>query len=1295
MDVLTTIVMVTKRKAKKYGSKKKYVSKQNKSKDRNLIAKGYSKQRGHSKEKHSKERSYKEKKSRKGKETKRRNTIRKKNTVQKSEQTPKERNFIERISHKRPSKKQYSKEKNPQKGKYSKKQHSKERHSKEYAPKKRPSKKRTSKEKKYPKKRSRYVGCYDDRKPRMMFKAFLQHSKMTIERCLQFCAKKGTRFAGLEFKYQCFCGNNIEKERKRKESECGMPCVGNGQQKCGGVWRISVYKVGSTVRSLKPKCHRRARIRNGKCVCKRGYYGDGINACDKSCTCMASGDPHYKTYDGQMIHFMGTCKYLLTKSKENNECSFSVEVKNERRGRNMKVAYTRTVDVKIYKKTVRIMKGGKVLINGQKKFLPVQENNNKLRVFRSGRFVQVWTDCGIKVNFDGLHAVYVVTPPKFKGKLEGICGDCNGRKDDFKTREGKDVSKEKTKFALIGDSYSMSDDSEDPLTRCETEDVPVQCEPRMNNLVNEPHICGDLQNVNGRFSACVKAIPLTAKDYYRSCVMDMCSYEGEPKLLNTVKCSSLESFVEECAENGIVTKWRTDKFCPLKCEDPNMVYKSSGPGCPATCIDPKAPSKCTLEEREGCFCKQGFVLSDDKCIKQSECGCKDRNGDYFPIGSKKGSNDCSKEYVCRKIGRGRRFVKVTTGKRCHRNALCTYDDNGLRSCQCKKGFIGDGYKICEALCGMKYKCNKRTRCVNGQCVCNNGLYGDGINSCEGVCTCTASGDPHYRTYDGQMIHFMGDCKYTLTKNTEDIGECNFDVEVKNYKKRESDTVSFTRYVEIYLGKSVIKLDQGKTLFINGEVKYLPFNNNDEWTVSISGAYLKVSSKCGISVLWDGISVVRVVIPKKYGNMVTGICGSCNGQKDDLRTREGIDVSNKQNKYSLIGSSYEVSKSINGLERESCSTTDDLPECSADASRLVLENDRCGLLKYGNQDSPFKECIQKLATTAKEYLESCVMDGCAYSKNADELNQVVCMNLNAFAEECLTHGFTIKWRRPGLCPIKCKENMRYSDAASGCPATCVDPNAQNKCKDEPAEGCECLPGYLLSDKKCVPQKECGCIRNGNYFPLNTILVSEDCTRRTQCASRNGESIFVTSSVNMKCHLNGMCGLEKGIRKCVCAEGFEGDGIRHCREPMPRPTRTPTTQAPSPKRIVDEIEQNDGEDEVTTPKPPSCNHPEPECSVVVRHDSCGTEIMLTGNCAYSNQFTTQCQYMINTGINTDGEYVADVTVSGKKTRLVSGNTIKNCATFSVKGSLLVVTEDTCERCILQFIRNMTPNNSCIKT
>ena len=104
-------------------------------------------------------------------------------------------------------------------------------------------------------------------------------------------------------------------------------------------------------------------------------------------------------------------------------------------------------------------------INGQKKFLPVEENNKKLKIFRSGRFVQIWTECGVEVNFDGVHSVFVVTPAKYKGHLKGLCGDCNGKKDDFKTKNGKDVSKKKNKFALIGDSYSVTDDSDDPVTR--------------------------------------------------------------------------------------------------------------------------------------------------------------------------------------------------------------------------------------------------------------------------------------------------------------------------------------------------------------------------------------------------------------------------------------------------------------------------------------------------------------------------------------------------------------------------------------------------------------------------------------------------------------------------------------------------------------------------------------------------------------------------------------------------------------------------------------------------------------
>ena len=65
-----------------------------------------------------------------------------------------------------------------------------------------------------------------------------------------------------------------------------------------------------------------------------------------------------------MIHFMGDCKYTLTKSTTKNDpCSFNVEVKNERRGRNRKVAYTRFVDVNIYGQSVRLHQKGKTYVS--------------------------------------------------------------------------------------------------------------------------------------------------------------------------------------------------------------------------------------------------------------------------------------------------------------------------------------------------------------------------------------------------------------------------------------------------------------------------------------------------------------------------------------------------------------------------------------------------------------------------------------------------------------------------------------------------------------------------------------------------------------------------------------------------------------------------------------------------------------------------------------------------------------------------------------------------------------------
>ena len=80
------------------------------------------------------------------------------------------------------------------------------------------------------------------------------------------------------------------------------------------------------------------------------------------CRCSVSGDPHYRTFDGEMIHFMGICKYTLAASTKEAPNFFAVEVKNEHRG-NTRVSYTRLVDIKLKNVIIRLMPGNKMLVS--------------------------------------------------------------------------------------------------------------------------------------------------------------------------------------------------------------------------------------------------------------------------------------------------------------------------------------------------------------------------------------------------------------------------------------------------------------------------------------------------------------------------------------------------------------------------------------------------------------------------------------------------------------------------------------------------------------------------------------------------------------------------------------------------------------------------------------------------------------------------------------------------------------------------------------------------------------------
>lgn len=84
--------------------------------------------------------------------------------------------------------------------------------------------------------------------------------------------------------------------------------------------------------------HEECAVRKGILNCYPRSYG----------VCMASGDPHYISFDGTKFDFQGTCVYQLTGLCDKNRglTNFEVWVQNQNRG-NIRVAYTTVVYIKV------------------------------------------------------------------------------------------------------------------------------------------------------------------------------------------------------------------------------------------------------------------------------------------------------------------------------------------------------------------------------------------------------------------------------------------------------------------------------------------------------------------------------------------------------------------------------------------------------------------------------------------------------------------------------------------------------------------------------------------------------------------------------------------------------------------------------------------------------------------------------------------------------------------------------------------------------------------------------------
>ncbi|XP_037649588.1 IgGFc-binding protein-like [Sebastes umbrosus] len=559
----------------------------------------------------------------------------------------------------------------------------------------------------------------------------------------------------------------------------------------------------------------------------------------KAGTCWAMGDPHYRTFDGNYYNFMGSCTYTMVKNCHVDEVhpAFEVDAQNDKQA-GSEVTFVGKVIIKVHGFTVTIVRSefGLVRMDHTLWNLPINLGNGKVKLSQSGLSVIVETDFGLTVQYDWKEYLVITVPGSFSGKVCGLCGNFNSKKeDDLMTPTGSQTSS----VVALGKSWRVPNVTDDAQCR---DECSGQCETCDVKAVGFFHswraraFCSVLTGImDGPLRDCNAVID--PKVFHEICLFDICMGEG----LKDFLCDSMQVYADACQRAGIkIYDWRRLAGCSRPSCPKNSHYEFCGNACPATCENPDAATKCKKSCVETCVCDEGFLLSGTECVHKAQCGClyKDKSL-YIGAGDSIFTDDCAERCTC----------------------------NGTtKEVYCEKPGCRQGYecKVVDDLIG-----------------CHPIAYAE----------CSMSAGPHFETFDGHNYNLQGTCVYQLAEVcSKDPSLQQFIVSVK-YDARGKGSDSGAKQVEVKVyGTSIVAARKHKdSVLINGELTNLPFKLKRNFTVYQKNDFVEIKTEFGLQVTYYWNATVHVKVPDTYVDAMCGLCGNYNhNPKDDLQLKNGTD-----------------------------------------------------------------------------------------------------------------------------------------------------------------------------------------------------------------------------------------------------------------------------------------------------------------------------------------------------------------------------------------------------------------------
>jgi len=897
------------------------------------------------------------------------------------------------------------------------------------------------------------------------------------------------------------------------------------------------------------------------CKCANGYFGDPYKRCDTPCECNAIGDPHYNTFDNQMISFMGRCTYTLAAStKDDDECGFTLEALNEDRRTmlvtNVNVSWTKTVYFTFRNKKVELRKNAKITVDGEF----TEEYTGKDMIIKriNEKETQIVPDpkCGIfYIRFDSTNVRIKLNKYIWNNKVNGICGNCDGdAQNDLQTKTGRDVSGFTNKFARIGNSWRVdtAKDSED----CDDSNLEwPDCDAHTRQQHKGTALCGAIKTSD--FQRCATEYRRIALDIYGSCLVDNCVFVKSR--LPTDRCPYLTEFASFCRSKGFRMKdWRRKFNCPLTCP-PNSVYTYDKPEKEASCSQTVgfvsssgSTSKIGHTENEGCVCTSGFLRSGGKCV--NHCGCKDARGLYRNRGTKWLSQDCRYEYHCSATNK---IDKKSIS--CAANAECKKVD-GVATCVCKLGFAGHGRTACNDIneCTRR-PCHSLATCTNMpgsfKCTCRTGYEGDGVKCCKNTNECTTK---------KHNCGTFAKCKDTIgsftcvclngyrlksdRRNCENVNEC---------KRKGNSVCPITSQCIDTSGSYRCQCMAGYKDRRNGADPRNPeCVDEDECTIR-GRATCHPLAQCKNTVgSYDCHCKAGYVGDGKRNCKDENECVDEDGKNSGVCSHECINTPG----------SFKC-KCRKGFVLKDVAKCIDIDECKIPTYRGLCHSNAICVNTIGSFQCDCKEGYRgmgrvectpidrcKEETPCSKFMD-CVTTGpgkhvCKCKKGYTEKDGV-CFDINECTKKTTCHRLADCQNTEGSFSCRCKAGTR-GDGIQRCDDIDECKLNQHKCDASstycanlyPGYRCKCKPGFRqLENFKCVDIDEC--------------LSSHKCNRKQVCMNtpgsyhckcKKGYTQVGTRCIDRdECRLDTPCGRKSAIctntagsYSCKCAPDYHGDG-----------------------------------------------------------------------------------------------------------------------------------------------------------